>query len=224
MEVYNLRSQRLHIQRNVRRLSLLFMRFEFNPNLESWVEANMCLPIFVNNNIGRTQNNLAHLNSHLWYFWGSMDFSQYCFIAWIQFASTEFHSFLTQKRLVIRCIIMQVMVSAFWSCFFLCLTYFYYSLCVLRPVYSSSERFGAVKLALAQELFRLISFRCSVSLFPLLVSMFDFSNIWLNVGLFVTSESLKIYSLVFWMIKREKPLSWMTLYHRCRTSYLHRIS
>lgn len=35
MEVYDLRSQRLHIQRNVRRLSLLFMRFEFNPNLES---------------------------------------------------------------------------------------------------------------------------------------------------------------------------------------------
>jgi hypothetical protein len=31
----------------------------------------------------------------------------------------EFHSFLTQKCLVIRCIIMQVMVSAFWSCFFM---------------------------------------------------------------------------------------------------------
>ncbi len=34
MEVYDLRSQRLH-PGNVRRLSLLFMRFEFNPNPES---------------------------------------------------------------------------------------------------------------------------------------------------------------------------------------------
>ena len=98
--------------------------------------------------------------------------------------------------------------------------FFVLDLLLLLSLFTSAwlffkRKIGAVKFALAQELFRLISFRCSVSLFPLLLSMFDISNIWLNVGLFVTSESLKIYSLVFWMIKREKPLSWMTLYHRC---------
>lgn len=153
MEVYNLRSQRLHIQRNVRRLSLLFMRFEFNPNLESWVEANMCLPIFVNNNIGRTQNNLAHLNSHLWYFWGSMDLLAmllYCvnsvrhdripFISDAKAFGDSLHYYAGDG--------FSILVM-----FFLCLTYFYYSLCLLRPGYSSSERLERLNLHLLRNYF-----------------------------------------------------------------------
>ncbi len=144
----------------------------------------MCSPIFLNNNNGRTQNNLAHLNSHLWYFWGSMDL-----LAILLYCVNS----VRQHRIPFMLFFVLDLLLLLSLCTSACLFF--------------KRKIGAVKLALAQELFRLISFRCSVSLFPLLVSMFDFSNIWLNVGLFVTSESLKIYSLVFWMIKREKPLS-----------------
>ena len=167
----------------------------------------MCSPIFLNNNNGRTQNKLAHLNSHLWYFWGGMDLLAmllYCvnsvrhdripFISDAKAFSDSLNYYAGDG--------FSILVMLFFVLDLLLLL----SLCTSACLFFK-RKIGAVKLALAQEFFRLISFRCSVSLFPLLVSMFDFSNIWLNVGLFVTSESLKIYSLVFWMIKREKPLS-----------------
>ncbi|EWG75613.1 hypothetical protein P348_01533 [Enterobacter sp. DC3] len=167
----------------------------------------MCLPIFVNNNIGRTQDNLAHLNSKLWCFWGSMDLLAillYCvnsvrhdripFISDAKAVSDSLHYYAGDGFSI------------------LVMLFFVLDLLLLLSLFTSAwlffkRKIGAIKFALAQELFRLISFRCSVSFFPLLVSMFDISNIWLNVGLYVTSELLKIYSLVFWMIKREKPLS-----------------
>ena len=167
----------------------------------------MCSPIFLNNNNGRTQNNLAHLNSHLWYFWGSMDLLAillYC----VNSVRQHRIPFISDAKAFSD----SLNYYAGDGFSILVMLFFVLDLLLLLSLFTSAwlffkRKIGAVKFALAQELFRLISFRCSVSLFPLLVSMFDFSNIWLNVGLFVTSESLKIYSLVFWMIKREKPLS-----------------
>ncbi|MGG5964176.1 hypothetical protein ACQSED_21425 [Salmonella enterica] len=90
----------------------------------------------------------------------------------------------------------------------LVILFFVFDLLLLLSFFASAWFFfkrknSAVKFALAQELFRLISFRCSVSFLPLLVSMSGISSVWLNSGLFITSELLKIYSLVFWMNKRE---------------------
>ncbi|MGN7898276.1 hypothetical protein [Enterobacter sp. 22452] len=53
----------------------------------------------------------------------------------------------------------------------------------------------ASRLALCQEVFRLISFRYSVILFPLLLNIAGASNVWLYSVLFIFSEFLKIYSL-----------------------------
>ncbi|WP_431138661.1 hypothetical protein [Enterobacter mori] len=53
----------------------------------------------------------------------------------------------------------------------------------------------ASRLALCQEVFRLISFRYSVTLFPLLLNIAGASNVWLYSILFIFSEFLKIYSL-----------------------------
>lgn len=53
----------------------------------------------------------------------------------------------------------------------------------------------ASRLALCQEVFRLISFRYSVTLFPLLLNIAGASNVWLYSVLFIFSEFLKIYSL-----------------------------
>lgn len=53
----------------------------------------------------------------------------------------------------------------------------------------------ASRLALCQEVFRLISFRYSVTLFPLLLNLTGASSVWLYSVLFIFSEFLKIYSL-----------------------------
>jgi len=61
----------------------------------------------------------------------------------------------------------------------------------------------AIKFAIIQEVLRLISFRCSVTLFPLLVTVFGISSIWLNLGLFILSECLKLYSMLYVMSNRQ---------------------
>lgn len=53
----------------------------------------------------------------------------------------------------------------------------------------------ASRLALCQEVFRLISFRYSVTLFPLLLNLAGASSVWLYSVLFIFSEFRKIYSL-----------------------------
>ena len=63
----------------------------------------------------------------------------------------------------------------------------------------------ASKLALCQEVLRLVSFRCSVALFPLFLAIAGESSVWLSGILFSVSECLKIYSL--WVYKYEKVAS-----------------
>lgn len=92
---------------------------------------------------------------------------------------------------------------------FIVTLFFIFDLLLLLSLFASVWLFFkrknvAIKFALIQEVFRLISFRCSVSLFPLLISVFGISNVWVNLGLFVISEFLKIYSLIYVMGKREK--------------------
>lgn len=141
-----------------------------------------------------------NLKSKLWYFWGCMDVLAvllYCINAFRQdripfisdvIAFSDLTNDVSGGGLVTLFFILDLMLllSLFASAWFF----------FKRKTY-------AIKFALIQEVFRLISFRCSVSLFPMLVSMFGVSNIWLNLGLFVLSELLKIYSLVFVMKKPE---------------------
>lgn len=141
-----------------------------------------------------------NLKSKLWYFWGCMDILAvllYCINAFRQdripfisdvMAFSDLTNDVSGGGLVTLFFILDLMLllSLFASAWFF----------FKRKTY-------AIKFALIQEVFRLISFRCSVSLFPMLVSMFGVSNVWLNLGLFVLSELLKIYSLVFVMKKPE---------------------
>lgn len=69
---------------------------------------------------------------------------------------------------------------------------------VVSAILFFKRKHWAVKFALFQEVFRLISFRCSVSLFPLLVGVTDISNVWVNLILFIISETLKLYSLKYY--------------------------
>ena len=92
---------------------------------------------------------------------------------------------------------------------FIVTLFFIFDLLLLLSLFISAWLFFkrkdvAIKFALAQEVFRLISFRCSVSFFPLLVSVFGITSVWVNLGLFVISELLKIYSLVYLMGKRKR--------------------
>jgi hypothetical protein len=69
---------------------------------------------------------------------------------------------------------------------------------VVSAILFFKRKHWAVKFALFQEVFRLISFRCSVSLFPLLVGVTGISNVWVNLILFIISETLKLYSLKYY--------------------------
>ena len=69
---------------------------------------------------------------------------------------------------------------------------------ILSAIFFFKRQRCAVKFALFQEVFRLISFRCSVAFFPLLADVTGISNVWVNLVLFMISETLKLYSLIYY--------------------------
>ncbi|WP_234105263.1 hypothetical protein [Enterobacter kobei] len=145
-----------------------------------------------------------NLKSKLWYFWGSMDV-----LALLLYSVNS----LRQDRIPLISDLIaftgtSVVVSGGGYNFIVTL-FFIFDLLLLLSLFISAWLFFkrkdvAIKFALAQEVFRLISFRCSVSFFPLLVSVFGITSVWVNLGLFVISELLKIYSLVYLMGKRKR--------------------
>jgi len=145
-----------------------------------------------------------NLKSKLWYFWGCMDL-----LALLLYSVNS----LRQDRIpfisdLIAFTGTSDVVSGGGYNFFVTL-FFIFDLLLLLSLFVSAWLFFkrkdvAVKFALVQEVFRLISFRCSVSFFPLLISVLGISSVWINLGLFVISELLKIYSLVYLMGKRER--------------------
>lgn len=145
-----------------------------------------------------------NLKSKLWYFWGSMDV-----LALLLYSVNS----LRQDRIpFISDLIAFTGTSDVVSgggYYFIVTLFFIFDLLLLLSLFISAWLFFkkkdvAIKFALVQEVFRLISFRCSVSFFPLLVSVFGISSVWVNLGLFVISELLKVYSLVYLMGKRKR--------------------
>lgn len=145
-----------------------------------------------------------NLKSKLWYFWGSMDV-----LALLLYSVNS----LRQDRIPLISDLIaftgtsDVVSGGGYN--FIVTLFFIFDLLLLLSLFISAWLFFkrkdvAIKFALAQEVFRLISFRCSVSFFPLLVSVFGITGVWVNLGLFVISELLKIYSLVYLMGKRKR--------------------
>ena len=145
-----------------------------------------------------------NLKSKLWYFWGSMDV-----LALLLYSVNS----LRQDRIPLISDLIaftgtsDVVSGGGYN--FIVTLFFIFDLLLLLSLFISAWLFFkkkdvAIKFALAQEVFRLISFRCSVSFFPLLVSVFGITSVWVNLGLFVISELLKIYSLVYLMGKRKR--------------------
>ena len=145
-----------------------------------------------------------NLKSKLWYFWGSMDV-----LALLLYSVNS----LRQDRIPFISDLIAFTgtsdVASGGGYSFIVTLFFIFDLLLLLSLFVSVWLFFkrkdvAIKFALVQEFFRLISFRCSVSIFPLLVSVFGISSVWVNLGLFVISELLKVYSLIYLMGKREK--------------------
>ncbi|HCR0384777.1 TPA: hypothetical protein OMS42_001516 [Enterobacter kobei] len=145
-----------------------------------------------------------NLKSKLWYFWGSMDV-----LALLLYSVNS----LRQDRIPLISDLIaftgtsDVVSGGGYN--FIVTLFFIFDLLLLLSLFISAWLFFkrkdvAIKFALAQDVFRLISFRCSVSFFPLLVSVFGITSVWVNLGLFVISELLKIYSLVYLMGKRKR--------------------
>ena len=74
------------------------------------------------------------------------------------------------------------------------------SLCFSAWFFFTTHRY-AVRFALAQEVLRLLTMSCSVTLFPMIIVGLGISVIPLNITLFVFSEIVKIGSLIFVMKK-----------------------
>ena len=151
-----------------------------------------------------SEKRIMNLKSKLWYFWGSMDV-----LALLLYSVNS----LRQDRIpFISDLIAFTGTSDVVSgggYYFIVTLFFIFDLLLLLSLFISAWLFFkkkdvAIKFALIQEVFRLISFRCSVSFFPLLVSVFGISSVWVNLGLFVISELLKVYSLVYLMGKRKR--------------------
>ncbi|XGI81001.1 hypothetical protein ACED16_04435 [Enterobacter hormaechei] len=145
-----------------------------------------------------------NLKNKLWYFWGCMDV-----LALFLYSVNSFR----QDRIPFISDIIAFTgtsdVASGGGYSFIVTLFFIFDLLLLLSLFVSVWLFFkrkdvAIKFALVQEFFRLISFRCSVSIFPLLVSVFGISSVWVNLGLFVISELLKVYSLIYLMGKREK--------------------
>ena len=151
-----------------------------------------------------SEKRIMNLKSKLWYFWGSMDV-----LALLLYSVNS----LRQDRIPLISDLIaftgtsDVVSGGGYN--FIVTLFFIFDLLLLLSLFISAWLFFkkkdvAIKFALIQEVFRLISFRCSVSFFPLLVSVFGISSVWVNLGLFVISELLKIYSLVYLMGKRKR--------------------
>ena len=151
-----------------------------------------------------SEKRIMNLKSKLWYFWGSMDV-----LALLLYSVNS----LRQDRIPLISDLIaftgtsDVVSGGGYN--FIVTLFFIFDLLLLLSLFISAWLFFkrkdvAIKFALAQEVFRLISFRCSVSFFPLLVSVFGITSVWVNLGLFVISELLKIYSLVYLMGKRKR--------------------
>ncbi|HCD4505646.1 TPA: hypothetical protein NBQ95_003674, partial [Enterobacter kobei] len=128
-----------------------------------------------------------NLKSKLWYFWGSMDV-----LALLLYSVNS----LRQDRIPLISDLIaftgtsDVVSGGGYN--FIVTLFFIFDLLLLLSLFISAWLFFkrkdvAIKFALAQEVFRLISFRCSVSFFPLLVSVFGITSVWVNLGLFVIS-------------------------------------
>lgn len=144
-----------------------------------------------------------NLKSKLWYFWGGMDILAilfYCVNAGLQNRIPFISDIMAFSRLA------NTVSGGGYSG--LVMVFYIFDLLLLLSLFASAWFFFkrkafAIKFALVQEVFRLISFRCSVSIFPIALSLFGISNVWLNLGLFVLSEGLKVYSLLFLMREKE---------------------
>ncbi|UNC49866.1 hypothetical protein [Enterobacter huaxiensis] len=144
-----------------------------------------------------------NLKSKLWYFWGGMDILAilfYCVNAGLQNRIPFISDIMAFSGLA------NTVSGGGYSG--LVMVFFIFDLLLLLSLFASAWFFFkrkafAIKFALVQEVFRLISFRCSVSIFPVALSLFGISNVWLNLGLFVLSEGLKVYSLLFLMREKE---------------------
>ncbi|MFP9432610.1 hypothetical protein ACJ9N4_20325 [Enterobacter sp. LM3] len=142
-----------------------------------------------------------NLKNKLWYFWGSMDVLAillYCVISVRQGRIPFFSDVMAFSGL-------SNAVSGGGYSVLLTLFFIFDLLLLLSFIVSAWFFFKrkpyAIKFAFIQEIFRFISFRCSVTLFPILVSIFGMSSVFLGGGFFVLSEILKISSLVFLMRK-----------------------
>ncbi|HGL4623451.1 TPA: hypothetical protein ACKFB2_001472 [Enterobacter hormaechei] len=145
-----------------------------------------------------------NLKSKLWYFWGSMDV-----LALLLYSVNSLRQYRIPFISDLIAFTGTSDVVSGGGYYFIVTLFFIFDLLLLLSLFISAWLFFkkkdvAIKFALIQEVFRLISFRCSVSFFPLLVSVFGISSVWVNLGLFVISELLKVYSLVYLMGKRKR--------------------
>ncbi|KNC92126.1 hypothetical protein GM30_19020 [Trabulsiella odontotermitis] len=59
------------------------------------------------------------------------------------------------------------------------------------------KKAAAIPFACAQEILRFITIKCSIAIFPIVLTLTGFSMLAVNVGLFLLSEAIKMSSLIY---------------------------
>ncbi|MEH0884860.1 hypothetical protein [Enterobacter sp. UNJFSC 003] len=140
----------------------------------------------------------ANAKDNIFYFWGVMDVIGVVFYSVGPFRLLE--SWWDSSGGNLGVIIFMMIAGGVNGL----LTGVFYVVYILWPVsllfsagfYFTHHRY-AVRFALVQEVLRVLTMSCSVTLFPLIVVGLGMSVIPLNLALFVFSEVLKVASLIF---------------------------
>ncbi|KFC01029.1 putative membrane protein [Trabulsiella guamensis ATCC 49490] len=131
-------------------------------------------------------------------FWGIMDalaFLSYCF-----FSLTRHRiPFISDIREVIATIDIVIGGDSAGT---LLIGYFICELLMLVSLLVSAYLFlrkktAAITFAFVQEILRFITMKCSIAIFPIVLTVTGFSVLAINVGLFLLSEMIKIGSLMY---------------------------
>ncbi|WP_054180219.1 hypothetical protein [Trabulsiella odontotermitis] len=131
-------------------------------------------------------------------FWGVMDalaFLSYCFFS----LARHRIPFISDIREVIATV---DMVTGGDSASTLLIGYFICELLMLVSLLASaylflSKKSAAIPFAFVQEILRFITMKCSIAIFPIVLTVTGFSVLAVNVGLFLLSEAIKIGSLIY---------------------------
>lgn len=138
------------------------------------------------------------IKEKVFYFWGVMDALAILlyFINSFKQGRVPYFTDINDFSHLFKLTLGQGFYGVFVAIFFVMDIIFLLSLFVSAWLFYKKNPY-AVRFSFAQELLRLVSFRCSVAFLPLILVLFGIKHAWMNLALFCLSEIVKVGSLIY---------------------------